>query len=78
MSERLRERFALGLQPLICDRVIRADDIPVPGWKGRLSLISLLSKGLYQMTINEKKGPDWVMLETKYLLMMTLLKKVIL
>ena len=79
------ERFAQwargserGLQPRICDRVIRADDIPVPGWKGRLSLISLLSKGLYQMTINEKKGPDWVMLETKYLLMMTLLKKVIL
>ena len=39
-------------------RVIRADDIPVPGWKGHLSMISLLAKGLYQMTTNDKKGPD--------------------
>ena len=38
--------------------VIRVDDIPVlPGWKGRLSLISLLAKGLYQMISQEKKGP---------------------
>ena len=70
LSEREAQREVCSLEYVI--RVIRADDIPVPGWKGRLSLISLLSKGLYQMTINEKKGPDWVMLETKYLLMMTL------
>ena len=70
-----------GLQPRICDRVIRVDDIPVlPGWKGRLSLILLLAKGLYQMISQEKKGPgpDLVMLETKYLLMLTLLIKVLL
>ena len=42
------------MQPRICDRVIRADDISVPGWKGRLSLISLLAKGLYQMTTINK------------------------
>ena len=47
-----------GLQPRICDGVIRVDDIPVlPGWKGRLSLILLLAKGLYQMISQEKKGP---------------------
>ena len=36
-----------GLQPRICDRVIRVDDIPVlPGWKGRLSLILLLANDI--------------------------------
>ena len=38
------------MQPRICDRVIRADDISVPGWKGRLSLISLLA--------NDNKGEE--------------------
>ena len=39
----------------------------------------VVSKGsVYQMISQEKKGLDWVMSKTKYLLMMTLLKKVIL
>ena len=47
---------------------------------GRLSLISLLAKGLYKITTTEKKGPDRSGLGdvTKYLLMLTLLEKVLL
>ena len=64
-----------GLQPRICNRVIRADDMP----EGAPVTDIVVSKGsVYQMTSKEKKGLDWVMSETKYLLMMTLLKKVIL
>ena len=46
--------------------------------EGGLSLNLLLAKGLYQMISQEKKGPDLVMLETKYFLMLTLLIKVLL
>ena len=36
----------------------------------------VVSKGsVYQMTSKEKKGLDWVMSETMYLLMLTLLKQ---
>ena len=39
----------------------------------------IVSKGSVSNDITqEKKGPDWVMLEMKYLLMLTLLKKVLL
>ena len=67
---------------------------PLPGsWKFRFDLANMankarslvpitdivVSKGsVYQMTSKEKKGLDWVMSETKYLLMLTLLKKVLL
>ena len=64
-----------GLQPRICNRVIRADDMP----EGAPVTDIVVSKGsVYQMTSKEKKGLDWVMSETKYLLMLTLLKKVLL
>ena len=64
-----------GLQPRICNRVIRADDMP----EGAPVTDIVVSKGsVYQMTSKEKKGLDWVMSETKYLLMLKLLKKVLL
>ena len=65
-----------GLQPRICNRVIRADDMP----EGAPVTDIVVSKGsVYQMTTQEKKKKeDWVMSKTKYLLMLTLLKKVLL
>ena len=64
-----------GLQSRKCNRVIRADDMP----EGAPVTDIVVSKGsVYQMTSKEKKGLDWVMSETKYLLMLTLLKKVLL
>ena len=55
--------------------MIRADDMP----EGAPVTDIVVSKGsVYQMTSKEKKGLDWVMSETKYLLMLTLLKKVLL
>ena len=64
-----------GLQPRICNRVIRADDMP----EGAPVTDIVVSKGsVYQMTSKEKKGLDWVMSETMYLLMLTLFKKVLL
>ena len=52
-----------GLQPRICNRVIRADDMP----EGAPVTDIVVSKGsVYQMISQEKKGPgpDLVMLET--------------
>ena len=59
----------------ICNRVILANEMP----EGAPVTDIIVSKGsVYQMTSKEKKGLDWVMSETKYLLMLTLLKKVLL